>query len=77
MVEIVVPWFLAIPLAAFGAVWIYRDASKRNMDTADMWAVGFFIGFFFPPIIGAVLVYAYYLQKRNRGGGSADGVSTR
>ncbi|MFH5799290.1 hypothetical protein [Haladaptatus sp. CMAA 1911] len=65
-IQIVIQWFLAIPLAALCAVWIYRDAKDRDMDTADMWAVGTFIGFFVPPLIGAILVYAFYLRKRNR-----------
>jgi hypothetical protein len=56
---------LALLLAALGSIWIYQDASGRNMETADMWAVGFFVGFFIPPLIGAVLVLAYYLQKRD------------
>ncbi|MFC7058225.1 hypothetical protein [Halovenus salina] len=54
----------ALLLAALGAVWIYQDATKRKMGTADMWAVGFFVGFFVPPLLGAVAVFAYYLQKR-------------
>ncbi len=54
----------AILIAAGGGLWIYKDATTRGMDTADMWAVGFFIGFFILPIVGGVLVFAYYLQKR-------------
>ncbi len=54
----------AILIATGGALWIYRDATTRGMDTADMWAVGFFVGFFILPIIGGVLVFAYYLKKR-------------
>jgi MFS-type transporter involved in bile tolerance (Atg22 family) len=54
----------ALVLAALGAVWIYQDATKREMETADMWAVGFFVGFFLPPLIGAVAVFVYYIQKR-------------
>ncbi|MCO8246026.1 hypothetical protein [Haladaptatus sp. AB643] len=34
------------------------------METADMWAVGMFLAFFIPPIIGAIIVYAFYLRKR-------------
>jgi hypothetical protein len=34
-----------------------------------MWAVGFFVGMFIPPLIGATVVGTLYLQKRNRGGG--------
>ncbi|WP_435155077.1 hypothetical protein [Haladaptatus sp. DFWS20] len=70
MVEITIPVFLAVPLALLGAAWIYRDASKRKMSTADMWAVGFFVGFFVPPFIGGLVVYALYLRKRNRRGGT-------
>ena len=55
---------VAILIAAGGALWIYRDATTRGMDTADMWAVGLFIGFFFLPIVGGVLVLVYYLGKR-------------
>lgn len=54
----------AILLGVVGAILIYRDAKARGMDTADMWAVGFFVGVFIPPIIGAVLVVAFYLRKR-------------
>lgn len=38
------------------------------METADMWAVGFFVGFFVIPIIGGVAVYVYYIKERNRQG---------
>lgn len=77
MVEIVVPGLIAVPLALLGAVWIYRDATERRMDTADMWAVGFFVAFFFPPIIGGILVYAFYLRKRKGRGGTFSTVSSR
>jgi hypothetical protein len=63
------PGLLAIPLAPLGAAWIYRDANQRGMDTADMWAVGFFVGFFVPPLLGGAVVFWLYLQKRNRRGG--------
>ena len=56
----------ALLIAALGALWIYQDAKARRMDTADMWAVGFAVGVFIPPIIGAVAVLVYYFQKRNR-----------
>ena len=52
-------------VAALGGIWIYQDARNRGMDTADMWAVGFFVGFFLLPIVGGILVFAYYLQKRD------------
>ncbi|MFC6732763.1 MULTISPECIES: hypothetical protein [unclassified Haladaptatus] len=55
---------VALAVALVGAFLIYRDGRGRNMDTADMWAVGFFIGFFIPPIIGGLLVLAFYLRKR-------------
>lgn len=71
MVSITISWPLAILLAILGAAWIYQDAKKRRMDTADMWAVGFFVAFFIPPIIGAVVVFAYYLGKRDPPGGKA------
>lgn len=56
----------ALLIAGLGALWIYQDATARRMDTADMWAVGFAVGFFIPPLIGAVAVLVYYFQKRNR-----------
>ena len=65
-IHISLPWIVAVPLALLGAAWIYRDASARQMDTADMWAVGFFVAFFIPPILGGVVVLAFYLRKRNR-----------
>lgn len=71
MVSITLSWPLAILLAILGAAWIYQDAKKRRMDTADMWAVGFFVAFFIPPIIGAVVVIVYYLGKRKPPGGKA------
>lgn len=58
----------AMIIAALCALWIYQDAKKRGMDTADMWAVGFAVGFFVIPIIGGVAVYVYYLKERNRPG---------
>lgn len=65
MVEIEISGMLAVFLGALGAIWIYFDGRKRSIETADMWAIGFFIGMFIPPIIGAVLVGVLYLQKRN------------
>ncbi|WP_340100858.1 hypothetical protein [Salinibaculum salinum] len=66
MVGIHVSGQLAVALGIAGALWIYVDGRRRGMDTADMWAVGFFIGMFVPPLIGAVVVGVMYLQKRNR-----------
>ena len=63
-IHVSIPWFLAVPIALLGAVWIYRDASERGMDTADMWAVGFFVAFFVPPLVGGVVVLAVYLRRR-------------
>lgn len=71
MVGIEISGMLAVVLGLSGAVWIYFDGRKQHIETADMWAVGFFIGVFIPPIIGAVIVGILYLQKRNRGGGNA------
>lgn len=70
MSEIVIPGLITVPAALLGATFIYRDAKKRQMATADMWAVGFFVGFFIPPIIGGIIVYAFYLRKRKGRGGS-------
>lgn len=71
MVEIVIPGLIAIPVAILFSVLIYRDAKERQMESADMWAVGFFVGFFLPPIIGGIVVYAFYLRKRKGKGGSS------
>jgi hypothetical protein len=54
----------ALLIAAGGGFWVYQDATDRRMDTADMWAVGFVVGFLLLPILGGVLVLLYYLQKR-------------
>lgn len=70
MVGIEISGSLAVLIGLLGAIWIYLDGRKRNMDTADMWAVGFFVGMFIPPIIGAVVVGTLYSQKRNRGRGN-------
>lgn len=59
------PLSVAVIFAAVGAGWIYHDASTRNMDTADMWAVGFFVAFFIVPILGGLAVLFYYFQKRD------------
>lgn len=64
MVSITLSIPAAILIAAGGSVWIYQDATKREMSTADMWAVGFFVGFFILPILGGILVLVYYFQKR-------------
>lgn len=76
-IHITIPWFLAIPLAALGALWIYRDAQDRGMDTADMWAVGFFVGFFIPPLLGGAIVLAFYLHKRGPRRGQPQAVADR
>ncbi|RRJ29987.1 hypothetical protein [Halocatena pleomorpha] len=68
MVGIEISGELALLIGLLGAVWIYYDGQSHNMQTADMWAVGFFLGMFIPPIIGAVIVMILYLQKRNRRG---------
>lgn len=71
MVGIQISGGLALLLAALGGGWIYVDARKRQMETADMWAVGFVIGMFIPPIVGAVVVGMLYREKRNRRDGNA------
>ncbi len=58
------PLSVAVIFAAIGAGWLYHDAKNRGMDTADMWAVGFFVGFFIVPILGGLAVLFYYLRKR-------------
>lgn len=63
-ITIALPVSVAVLIAAGGCLWLYMDATNRGMDTADMWAVGFFVGFFLLPIIGGVLVLLYYWQKR-------------
>ena len=74
MVEITIPALIALPLALLGAAWIYRDARDRRMDTADMWAVGFVVGFLLVPVLGGLAVLAFYLGRRKRRGGAAYGV---
>jgi hypothetical protein len=68
MVGIYLGGQLAVLLGVLGALWIYVDGRKHRMETADMWAVGFFVGMFIPPIVGAVVVAVLYVQKRNEGG---------
>ena len=58
------PLSIAVLFAAAGSIWVYHDATSRNMDTADMWAVGLFVAFFLLPILGGLAVLFYYLQKR-------------
>lgn len=65
-IDLNLPLSLGILLGLLGATWVYRDGKKRNMDTADMWAIGFFIGFISLPIIGGVIVLFVYFQKRNQ-----------
>lgn len=66
MVGIEISGTLAVVIGLLGGGWIYVDGRRRDMETADMWAVGFFVGMFIPPIIGAVVVGMLYLQNRNR-----------
>ena len=68
MVSIEISGGLALAIGLLGGLWIYVDGRKRNMETADMWAVGFFVGMFIPPIVGAAVVGTLYVQKRNQGG---------
>lgn len=77
MLSITISLPLALLLAVGGAAWIYVDGQKRRMDAADMWAVGFFVGMFIPPIIGAVVVGLLYLQKRNSRPGNPSAVEYR
>lgn len=74
MVGIHISGMGAVVLGLLGAGWIYVDGQKKNIGTADMWAVGFFIGMFLPPIIGAVVVGMLYLQRRNGKRGNAHSV---
>lgn len=64
MISIQLSLPVALLVAALGALWIYQDAQKRRMDTADMWAVGFAVGFFLLPIIGGIAVFLYYIHRR-------------
>jgi len=68
MVAIELSGTVALLLGLLGAAWIYVDGRERHIDTADMWAVGFFVGMFVPPIVGAVVVGTLYTQRRQRGG---------
>lgn len=61
---IALPLSVAVLVAAVGSLWLYTDATDRGMETADMWAVGFFVAFLLLPVIGGLLVLVYYLQKR-------------
>jgi len=70
MVGVEISGMAAVIIGLLGGGWIYIDGRRQNLETADMWAVGFFIGMFIPPIIGAVIVGTLYLQKRNRRRGS-------
>jgi peptidoglycan/LPS O-acetylase OafA/YrhL len=66
-IDIHLPLSVGVLVGVLGAVWIYQDGQKRNMDTADLWAIGFFIAFIALPMIGGILVLAFYFQKRNQG----------
>lgn len=61
---IALPTSIAVLIAVGGGLWLYTDATDRGMETADIWAVGFFVAFFVLPIFGGVLVVLYYRQKR-------------
>ena len=74
VVEITIPALIALPLALLGAAWLYRDARGRRMETADMWAVGFVVGFLLLPLLGGLIVLAFYLRNRRGGGGAGYGV---
>ncbi|MCO8265675.1 MULTISPECIES: hypothetical protein [unclassified Haloferax] len=70
MVSIELGGPLLLAAAVLGAAWLYRDAKRRAMDTADMWAVGFFVAFVLLPVLGGLAVFVFYLQNRNRRRGS-------
>ncbi|ELZ93081.1 hypothetical protein [Haloferax sulfurifontis] len=70
MVSIELSGPILVAAAVLGAAWLYRDAKRRAMDTADMWAVGFFVAFVLLPVLGGLAVLAFYLQNRNRRRGS-------
>lgn len=67
MVSIELSGQLAVLLGLLGSGWIFLDGRRRELETADMWAVAFFVGMFIPPIIGAVVVGVLYLQQRDQG----------
>ncbi|RBI59463.1 hypothetical protein DMJ13_22915 [halophilic archaeon] len=58
-----------ILIGLLGAVWIFKDASDHNIDSAVDWAVGFFVAFFLLPILGGIVVLVVYLRRRNQSGG--------
>lgn len=71
MISIHLSTTVAIAIGLFGGLWIYTDGRRRRIETADMYAVGFFVGMFIPPLIGAVVVAFLYLRRRNQRGGNA------
>lgn len=55
------------------AVWIYRDAKRRNQTHAFAWGAGSFLGVFLGGI-GGVIVWVLYFVVRNDTGTGAPSV---
>jgi hypothetical protein len=55
------------------AVWIYRDAKRRNQPHAFAWGAGSFLGVFLGGI-GGVIVWVLYFVVRNENGAGAPSV---
>ena len=55
------------------AVWIYRDAKRRNQPHAFAWGAGSFLGVFLGGI-GGVVIWVLYFVIRNETGTGAPSV---
>ncbi|MFC5366206.1 hypothetical protein [Salinirubrum litoreum] len=69
---------LVIPVVLFlvnigVAVWIYRDAKRRNQSHAFAWGAGSFLGVFLGGL-GGFVVWALYFVVRNETGTGAPSV---
>lgn len=77
MIGIQLSTTLAIAIGLLGGLWIFTDGREQDIESADMYAVGFFVGMFIPPIIGAVVVVFLYFQRRNQKGGNVHTLDPR
>lgn len=53
---------LLVTLLALGvAYWVYRDASRRGNDNAEIWAIAVALAGIFGNLLGLVVLFALYL----------------
>lgn len=67
--------FVAVTLSGIlAAIWVYRDARRRNAESPGLWAAG--VGFLFLfYVVGGIAALGIYIAMRNQLGDTDDTTS--